>query len=188
MSITAWILAANLRVFFSEWWVRFLSCICSVPYQTGESGTKPFLRWGQAQECSPDTPGISKNASGAPLAFTLTGVPQAINLAPLRRVRAWGLGNMSFFATCYPTLIITIGFFQLFFFFLNPLHCPQIDAQILWNLIGASGMNAKLYSISFPNFWGNELYHNAAFLTDSAQVTLICCSVDKTWNKVHMWN
>ena len=40
-----------------------------VPHQTGESDTKLFLRWVQAQSPSQDTPGDSKNSSG------LIGIP-----------------------------------------------------------------------------------------------------------------
>ena len=51
--------------------------------------------------------------------------------------------------------------------FSNPLHCHQIDTQTLWNLpIGASVVNAKHYSMMFPNFWWSELLHNATFLRD----------------------
>ena len=40
--------------------------ICHAPHtQTGECDTKPFLRWVWAQDCSPDTPDILKNASGS---------------------------------------------------------------------------------------------------------------------------
>ena len=34
-------------------------------------------------------------------------------------------------------------------------------------------------------FWRKEFHHGAAFLTDNAQLTLVCYTVDKTWNKVH---
>ena len=44
-------------------------------------------------------------------------------------------------------------------------------------------VNPKKYSRPFPNFRRNELRHGAAFLTDSAHLTLIRCTVDKTWNQ-----
>ena len=52
---------------------------------------KAFLRWVRVQGCIPDTPGITKNASGP------VGIPlkkgrlrlQAINLTTPRRVKAW---------------------------------------------------------------------------------------------------
>ena len=84
----------------------------------------------------------------------------------------------------YHTFLIIIG---LFWLFLNLLHYPQIDNKILWNLcIDASSVNAKQYSMTFPNFWKSELCHDAAFLTEGVQLILVCCTVDKTWNKAHM--
>ena len=51
--------------------------------------------------------------------------------------------------TC-PTFVIINGHIKLF---LNPLHYLQINLQILWNLrIDWSGVNAKQYSVPFPNF------------------------------------
>ena len=41
-------------------------------------------------------------------------------------------------------------------------------------------MNAKQYNMQLPNFLKRELCHDAAFLTESAQLTLVCCTVDKT--------
>ena len=83
------------------------------------------------------------------------------------------------------TFVNTIGLLQLF---LNPKHCPQIDIQTLWNLcIGTSGMNVKQCSMLFPNFWRSELCYGATFFTGH-KMTLICCTVDKTWNKVHVQN
>ena len=62
------------------------------------------------------------------------------------------------------------GLIQLFS---NPLYCPQIDTQALWNLyIVGSSMNVKQYSMSFPNFYWNKLHHGAAFLTDTASLYL----------------
>ncbi len=70
------------------------------------------------------------------------------------------------------------GLLQLY---LNPLHCPQIDTQTLWNLhIGSSSMNAKQYSVPFLHLRRIDLCHSAAFLTDSAKLTLVCCTIDKT--------
>ena len=78
-------------------------------------------------------------------------------------------------------IVITIKLIQLFS---NPLHCPQIDTQTLWNYrIGGSVVNAKKYSVLFPIFWRYELCHVAAFLSDTRQLILICCTVDKIWNK-----
>ena len=56
-----------------------------MPHPTGEYGTRPFLRWVQAQDRSIDVPGIPQNASG------FVGIPlkkehlrhQAINLSLL---------------------------------------------------------------------------------------------------------
>ena len=61
------------------------------------------------------------------------------------------------------------------------LHCPQIDTQTLWNVfIGASGTNARQYSMSCSNLWTNILLHGAASLTDGAQLTLLLYfAVDK---------
>ena len=39
--------------------------ICRKPHQTGECGTRPFLRWVWMQGRSSDTPGISKSASSS---------------------------------------------------------------------------------------------------------------------------
>ena len=50
--------------------------ICPPSHQPDEYGTRPFLRWIQAQGRSPHAPGISKNASD-PSAFPLKGAPQA---------------------------------------------------------------------------------------------------------------
>ena len=33
-------------------------------------------------------------------------------------------------------------------------------------VLEASGMDVMQYSMPFPNFWRNELYHSATFLTD----------------------
>ena len=49
-------------------------------------------------------------------------------------------------------------------------------------------VNAKQYSMLFSNFWRTELHSGAAFLTDSVQLILVCCTEDKTWNKVHIQN
>ena len=79
------------------------------------------------------------------------------------------------------TFVIIIWLIQLFS---NLLHFPQIDTQTLWNLhIGASMVNAKLYRMSFPNFWMNELLHSAALLIDTTLLILVWCTVDKTGNK-----
>ena len=60
----------------------------------------------------------------------------------------------------------------------------QYDTQIFWNVcFGASTMNAMLYSMPFPNFWRTELHYAAAFLTNNALLTLVCCTVDKTEKK-----
>ena len=65
----------------------------------------------------------------------------------------------------------------------------RIDTQTLWNLcIGASSMNVMQYNIPFPNFWWRKLHHGAAFFTDSIELTLVWCTVDKTWNKVDAQN
>ena len=84
------------------------------------------------------------------------------------------------------TFVIFIGLIQLFwilntFLRLTPKH---------WNLYtGAFGVNAKQYSMSFPNFWWSELHYGAAFLTVSAQLTPICRRLKKTeTNEVHEQN
>ena len=83
------------------------------------------------------------------------------------------------------TFVINIGLIRLF---LNSLHFAQINTKRLWNLhIGASGMNAKQYSMPFPNFWWSELCYGTAFLTDCAWLTLVWCRVDKTWHKQNAW-
>ena len=53
-----------------------------------ERPTRPFFRWVQAQGRSPDASGGSKNASVS-VGIHLKGVPQAINLTPSKRVKAW---------------------------------------------------------------------------------------------------
>ena len=81
----------------------------------------------------------------------------------------------------YCSVVITIILIQLF---LSPLHCPQIDAQILWNLcVETYRMNANQSHMLFPSFWHCEFHHGATFPTDSAQLILIYCIVDKTRSK-----
>ena len=83
------------------------------------------------------------------------------------------------------TIVITIRPIELIS---NLLHCSWIDTQTLWNVcIGTFGINARQHSMPFRNFWRSELCHGAAFLKDSAQLTLICCTVDKT-KKPHAGN
>ena len=60
--------------------------------------------------------------------------------------------------------------------FWNPLRCLQIDIQTLLSLhIG----EFQCFQIS-----GGVNYHDAAFLIDSAQLTMICCTVENSWNKL----
>ena len=69
------------------------------------------------------------------------------------------------------TFVIIIGIIQ----FWNFLHCSKIDTQTPWKLCtGASSTNAKQHSMPFPNFWGSEIHHDAAFFTDCGQLTLVC--------------
>ena len=58
-------------------------------------------------------------------------------------------------------------------------------------------VNAKLYRMPFPNFWNSKLHHDAAFLTDAAQMTSLLhtknletkriCKIDnlKWWQFTH---
>ena len=39
------------------------------------------------------------------------------------------------------------------------------------------------YSIQFLNFWKSEQHHGATFCTDSMQLTCVCSTVNKIWNK-----
>ena len=79
------------------------------------------------------------------------------------------------------TFVITIVLIQLL---PNPLCRSQIYTKTLWNFhIRASSVNAMLYNVLFPNFWKSELHHGVAFYTDSTQLTLVWCTVEKTWNK-----
>ena len=55
-------------------------------------------------------------------------------------------------------------------------------------VLGASGMNAEQYPMLFSNFWRHELCFCAAFFIDSAQLTLVNYTVDKIWDKAHIWN
>ena len=50
-----------------------------------------------------------------------------------------------------------------------------------------SNWNATQGNILFPNFWRNELPSGAAFYTDSAQLALVYCTVDKILNKKFAW-
>ena len=83
-----------------------------------------------------------------------------------------------------PNIIIWTGCLV----FINMNISPHIDTQILWNLcIRASEENAQWYSNLFPNIWRSGLHQGARFLADSAQLTLVCCTVDKTKpNKAHV--
>ena len=76
------------------------------------------------------------------------------------------------------TFVTVIGLIQ---FFSNPLYCLQIDTQTFLNhRIGASSVNTKEYRMLFLDFWTNKLRHGAVFFTDSAQLNLVCYTVDKT--------
>ena len=46
-----------------------------------------------------------------------------------------------------------------------------------------NNMNSLYWSMSFQNFWRTDLCHDVAPFTDHAQRTLVCCTVNKTWNK-----
>ena len=77
------------------------------------------------------------------------------------------------------TMISTRYFFSWIQIWICQL-CNLIDTQTFWNLcISAS----SVYSMPLLNFWRSEWHLGAAFLTDSAQVTLVFCTLDKTWNK-----
>ena len=52
--------------------------------------------------------------------------------------------------------------------------------------IGTSSINSNQYSMPFPNFWRSEWYY-FAFLAESTQLTLVCCTVDKIWNKLRAY-
>ena len=52
---------------------------------------------------------------------------------------------------------------------------PNTVKSLYWS----SSLNVKQYNIPFLNFWGNELNHDAAFLTNSPQLTLVYCTIDK---------
>lgn len=68
------------------------------------------------------------------------------------------------------TFVLNIRLFRLF---LNPLHCPHIYIQTLWNiLIGTSCEKAKQYSMAFLHFLCRELHYGALFLTDGSQASL----------------
>ena len=72
------------------WIYRYLSC--APP--NGRGRYSAFLRWVRAQDCSPDTPNIPKNAPG-PVDLSLKKEHikhRTINLAPPRRVRVWVRG------------------------------------------------------------------------------------------------
>ena len=65
------------------------------------------------------------------------------------------------------------------------------DTKTQWNLhVGASSVNAnyQITSIPLSNFYRSELHHGAAFFTGSAQLSLVCHSIDKTWNITHVQN
>ena len=80
-------------------------------------------------------------------------------------------------SSCH-TFVITVGLIELF---VNPLPCPQIDIQILWNLrIGSFVVNITQHSMILLNFCWGELGHEAAFLSDSRQLTLVYGTVDKS--------
>ena len=68
--------------------------IFRTPHQTGECGTRPFLRWVQAKGRSPDTQTHPEKyiRPHRHSAIKERFRRQAINLAPPRRVRAWGDG------------------------------------------------------------------------------------------------
>ena len=92
-------------------------------------------------------------------------------------IMAWiSLTNSGVLMRMIRVTLLSCYTFGLIQFFLNPLHCPQIDTKH-WNLhIEASSMNAKEHNIPFPNFWKSVLCHSAAFLTDNAQLSLVCSS------------
>ena len=84
------------------------------------------------------------------------------------------------------SFVISIGLIQRFS---TPQHFSLIDTYTFWKFrIGTSAVNVKQYSILFSNFWKSELYYAAAFLTDRpSAVTVVCSTVDKTWNKESVW-
>ena len=53
----------------------------------------------------------------------------------------------------------------------------QSDTQIF-------AVKIMQYSMSFSNIWMNEMHQGAAFHSDCAQLILVCCRVDKSWNKL----
>ena len=64
--------------------------ICHVLHQTGECGTRPFLKWVQVQDRSPDTFQKCLCPIGIPLKRCTSVRLQVKNLVPTRRVRACG--------------------------------------------------------------------------------------------------
>ena len=78
----------------------------------------------------------------------------------------------------YRTFIITIRLIQVFS---NPLHCPQFYDQTHGR---SSVVNAKEYSIPFPNLRKtSELHSGADFHTDRGQLILVWFIGDKIWRK-----
>ena len=77
------------------------------------------------------------------------------------------------------TFVITIRLVQLFW--------------ILYTILRLTFRHSEMYilkllawmpsSSAFSKFWRSELHPGAAFLTDSARLTRIYCTVDRTWNK-----
>ena len=61
--------------------------IYQAPYLTREYGTRPFLKWDQAQDYNADMPGGYQNASN-PVGILF------INLASLKRIKAFGDGPL----------------------------------------------------------------------------------------------
>ena len=41
-------------------------------------------------------------------------------------------------------------------------------------------------ALQFPNFWRSELHHGVVFLIDSAQLSLVCSTVGKTFKKIKL--
>ena len=52
-----------------------------------------------------------------------------------------------------------------------------------WYLLTLFESIATKLSMLFQNFWKSEWHHFVPFLTDCVNLSLVCCTVEKIWNK-----
>ena len=75
----------------------------------------------------------------------------------------------------FRTIIVRLSRLELFDSF-------QIFCTVLRHLHTVKS-SSWIFPVNTKHFWKSVLHNGVAFSTDTAKLTHVCCSVDKTWNK-----